>query len=83
MRLVALSLMLLAAVLPFDAIAKSSDRSQPMDVEADRTDADIGDNGDAVLTGHVVITQGSLAIGGLGARVEGQHGGEQHQAKGD
>jgi len=63
MRLVALSLMLLAAVLPFDAHAKTNDRSQPMDVEADRTDAEIGDNGEAVLTGNVMITQGTLQVG--------------------
>ena len=63
MRLVALSLMLLAAVLPFDASAKTSDRNQPMDVEADRTDADIGDNGEAILTGNVMITQGTLQVG--------------------
>jgi len=62
MRLVALSLMLLAALLPFDASAKTTDRQQPMDVESDRTDADTGDDGDAVLTGNVIITQGSLAV---------------------
>ena len=63
MRLVALSLMLLAAALPFDAIAKSSDRTQPMDVSSDRTDAMLGDEGNAVLTGNVVITQGTLQVG--------------------
>ncbi|MEO8160543.1 MAG: lipopolysaccharide transport periplasmic protein LptA [Arenimonas sp.] len=63
MRLVALSLLLLAAVLPFDAPAKTTDRSQPMDIEADRTDADLGDNSDAVLTGGVKIIQGSLEVG--------------------
>ena len=63
MRPVALSLMLLAALLPLDSIAKTTDRNQPMDVEADRTDAEIGDNGEAVLTGNVLITQGSLEVG--------------------
>ena len=63
MRLVALSLMLLAAVLPFDASAKTTDRQQPMDVEADRTDADLGDDGQAVLSGNVQITQGTLQVG--------------------
>ena len=63
MRPVALSLMLLAALLPGAAAAKTSDRNQPMDVEADRTDADIGDNGEAVLTGNVKITQGTLEVG--------------------
>lgn len=63
MRLVALSLMLLAAVLPFDAHAKTSDRNQPMDVEADRTDAELGDDGEAILSGNVRITQGTLEVG--------------------
>jgi lipopolysaccharide export system protein LptA len=62
MRLVALSLMLLAAALPFDAPAKTSDRSQPMDVEADRTDAGLGDDSDATLSGNVKITQGSMQV---------------------
>ena len=63
MRLVALSLMLLATVLPFDSIAKTSDRTQPMDVEADRTDASLGDDGEAILSGNVLITQGTLQVG--------------------
>jgi lipopolysaccharide export system protein LptA len=55
--------MLLAALLPVDATAKSSDRNQPMDVEADRTDAELGDDGQAILTGNVLITQGTLEVG--------------------
>ena len=78
MRLVALSLMLLAAVLPFDAIAKSSDRSQPMDVSSDRTDAMLGDEGNAVLTGNVVITQGTLQVGADRATIH-NHDGEISQ----
>ena len=74
MRLVALSLMLLAAVLPFDAHAKTNDRSQPMDVEADRTDAEIGDDGEAVLTGNVMITQGTLEVGADRATIHRQAG---------
>ena len=63
MRPVALSLMLLALLLPIDSIAKTTDRNQPMDVEADRTDAELGDDGEAVLTGNVLITQGTLEVG--------------------
>jgi len=63
MRLVALSLIVLATLLPLDSIAKTSDRTQPMDVEADHTDAELGDNGEAVLTGNVLITQGTLQVG--------------------
>ena len=62
MRLVALSLLLLAALLPIDAPAKSSDRNQPMDVEADRTEAGLGDDSDATLSGNVKITQGTLEV---------------------
>ena len=62
MRLVALSLMLLAAVLPFDASAKTTDRQQPMDVEAGHTDALLTDDGDTVLSGGVTITQGTLNV---------------------
>lgn len=62
MRLVALSSMLLVAMLPLAAQAKSTDRNAPMDVEADRTDATLGDDSDAILTGNVRITQGSLDV---------------------
>jgi lipopolysaccharide export system protein LptA len=74
MRPVALSLMLLAALLPFDSIAKTTDRSQPMDVEADRTDADLGDNGEAVLSGNVMITQGTLQVGAARATIQRKAG---------
>jgi lipopolysaccharide export system protein LptA len=74
MRLVALSLMLLAAVLPFDALAKTSDRSQPMDVEADRTDVGIGDDSDAILTGNVKITQGTLEVEAARATIQRKAG---------
>ena len=63
MRLVALSSMLLVAMLPLMAQAKSTDRNAPMDVEADRTDATLGDDSDAILTGNVRITQGTLDVG--------------------
>ena len=62
MRLVALSLLLLSIVLPIDATAKTSDRNQPMDVEADRTEVGIGDDSDALLFGNVKITQGTLEV---------------------
>jgi lipopolysaccharide export system protein LptA len=70
MRLVALSLILLATLLPIDAIAKTTDRNQPMDVEADRTDAELGDDGQAVLTGNVLITQGTLQVGAERATIQ-------------
>jgi lipopolysaccharide export system protein LptA len=62
MRLVALSLLLLAIVLPIDAPAKSSDRNQPMDLESGHADALLTDDGDSVLSGGVTITQGTLEV---------------------
>ena len=62
MRLLALSSLLLVALLPFGAQAKTTDRNAPMDIEADRTDAMLGDDSESVLTGSVKITQGSLQV---------------------
>ena len=78
MRLVALSLMLLAAVLPIDAPAKSSDRQQPMDIEADRTEAGLGDDSEATLSGNVKISQGSLQVDAARATIH-RRGGEISQ----
>jgi lipopolysaccharide export system protein LptA len=74
MRLVAPSLILLAALLPLAAAAKTTDRNQPMDVEADRTDAELGDDSDAILTGNVKITQGSLEVGADRATIKRKAG---------
>ena len=63
MRLLAINTLLLAALLPLAAQAKTSDRNAPMDVEADRTDAMLGDDSDSILTGNVRITQGTLDVG--------------------
>ena len=54
--------MLVLGALPSSAQAKTTDRNAPMDVEADRTDATISDSGDAILTGNVKITQGTLGV---------------------
>lgn len=64
MRLLAVSFTLLAASLSLSPIAlgKSSDRNQPMDVQADSTNALMEDNSDSILNGNVVITQGTLEI---------------------
>ena len=64
MRLLAVSLTLLAASLSLSstALGKSSDRNQPMDVQADSTNALMEDNSDSTLNGNVVITQGTLEI---------------------
>src|SRR5690606_33834366 len=44
------------------ALAKSSDRQQTMQVQADRSDCTVTDGGPCVLTGNVNIVQGSLVI---------------------
>src|SRR6187549_3858725 len=60
------------------ALAKSSDRNQPMDIAADRTDAILTDDGDARLSGGVVITQGTLKVEADDALVT-QKGGDPEQ----
>lgn len=64
MRLLAVSLTLLAASLSLTptAFGKSTDRNQPMDVQADNTDAVMEDNSDSTLNGNVIISQGTLQI---------------------
>ena len=64
MRLHAVSLILLAATLALSPIAlgKSSDRNQPLDVQADNSDAMMQDESDSTLNGNVIITQGTLEI---------------------
>ncbi|MFN7784338.1 MAG: lipopolysaccharide transport periplasmic protein LptA [Lysobacterales bacterium] len=56
---------LLAGLLLFaaggSALAASADRQQPVDVSARTGDATLAD-GDSILSGEVVITQGSLEI---------------------
>jgi lipopolysaccharide export system protein LptA len=62
MRLPVVKTLLLAALLPLLVQAKTTDRTAPMDIEADRTDAMLGDDSDSILTGGVKITQGSLQV---------------------
>lgn len=58
---IALTLSLLYAGLPGVAAALSSDRDQPMYVEADRADID-DQRGVSVYRGNVKITQGTLQL---------------------
>ncbi len=44
------------------AWAKKSDRQQPMDINGAHLDGDLSDDGTSVLTGNVVMTQGTLEI---------------------
>lgn len=56
------------------AAARSSDRAQPMFVEANRQDCGLGDTSQCILTGNVLITQGSLNISAVKAVVDKANG---------
>lgn len=44
------------------ALAKQSDRNQPMDIQSDNQDGNFSDNGTTNLSGDVVIIQGTLEV---------------------
>ena len=71
LRLLAPALCLLLAG---PALAKSSDRNQPMDIGAAHADAILTDDGDAKLSGNVVITQGTLSVNADDAVVSRRNG---------
>lgn len=76
MRPAALSLTLLLSVLAATpALAKSSDRDQPMDITADRTDALLGDDSVSTLEGNVRIRQGTMEVDAAKAEIH-RRGGE-------
>lgn len=54
--------MVAAAAAPITASARSSDRNQPMDIDAGASDYSMDDSRPTVLSGGVVITQGTLDI---------------------
>lgn len=63
MRPAAPSLILLVCLLAAaPVLAKSSDRDQPMDIGADRTDALLGDDSVSTLEGNVRIRQGTMEV---------------------
>lgn len=55
-------LLLAAVVLAPAALAKSTDRNQTMNADADRSDCRMVDNAPCVLSGNVEIRQGTLDI---------------------
>jgi lipopolysaccharide export system protein LptA len=57
-RTLSVALLLSAGV----AAAKTSDRNAPMDIKADSSDFILKDESDSVLSGNVVITQGTLVV---------------------
>jgi lipopolysaccharide export system protein LptA len=76
MRPAALSLTLLLSVLATaPVLAKSSDRNEPMDIGADRTDALLGDDSVSTLEGNVRIRQGTMEVDADKAEIH-RRGGE-------
>lgn len=68
-----------AAVFATGAHARTSDRSQPMDIEAAHQVCGFGANDTCTMTGNVTISQGSLNIVAAKAVVE-QSGGDPSRA---
>ena len=75
----ALVLALLAAAFTAGADARTSDRNQPMDIEASHQVCGFGANDTCTLTGNVTISQGSLNVVAAKAVIE-QSGGEPSRA---
>ena len=75
----AAALALTAAVFAAGTHARSSDRSQPMDIEAAHSTCSLGANDSCTLTGNVTMTQGSLNIVAAKAIIE-QRGGDPSRA---
>jgi len=75
-RIPAASLLLAAAlIVPFGAAAKSSDRNQPIDVDAGGSDCSVSNEQlPCLLTGGVKITQGTLEIQSTRADVRRSRG---------
>jgi lipopolysaccharide export system protein LptA len=65
---------LLALAPATAAEARKSDREQPMGIKADRQVGGIGDDDSVVLSGDVVIEQGSLKVNAARATVERRGG---------
>ena len=54
--------LLLVAAAPSIALARSSDRNQPMDIDAGNADYSMNESRPTVLSGGVIIVQGTLRI---------------------
>ncbi|HEY4583777.1 MAG TPA: lipopolysaccharide transport periplasmic protein LptA [Lysobacter sp.] len=57
-----LSLLLALALAPAAALARTSDRNKPMDIDAGHSDYSMDDSRPTTLSGGVIITQGTLDI---------------------
>ena len=68
-------LALIALLVPAVAGARSSDRNQPMTLDADASDCNLADeNGKCRFTGNVVIEQGTLHITADSAEIHRRNG---------
>ena len=54
--------LVMASLASMPALARSSDRNQPMDIDAGHSDYSLDDSRPTVLSGGVIITQGTLDI---------------------
>ena len=57
MRPAATSLLILCLAASGQVLAKSTDRSQPMDIDADRTDALLGDNAEGAAAARAELVR--------------------------
>ncbi len=71
--LVGLLIILVAAATPM-AMAKKSDRNQPMDVSAGKQEGSLDDSTPTVLSGGVVIDQGTLHAEAVRAEIRARGG---------
>lgn len=69
------AVLVLASQLPLPALAKSSDRNQPMTLDSDHSDCNQGQaNSRCLFTGNVEIIQGTLHITAARAEVQMRNG---------
>jgi lipopolysaccharide export system protein LptA len=77
--LAAAVLALSVAAFAAGVAARSSDRNQPMDIEAAHSTCNLGANDSCTLTGNVTMTQGSLHVTAAKAVID-QSGGDPSRA---
>lgn len=63
-----------AYAIPTAALARSTDRSKPMDIDAGASDYSLDDSRPTVLSGGVIITQGTLDIRSTRADITQRNG---------